>query len=627
MIVIMDTKTAPATSVTVHERGQDQQFDSIDTPQKQTARGHAVLCAMNYLPIKALPMVINETGTSTRANEELSTPAIDYLQTIGTVESTTPTPERESKKERRMSKIRRALGMAVTRANMLVLGVYGAPAKFSEAEKEWRSREELQRQEGDNLITRAQKAVGRNAIRGLALGGGAAAYMGVAYANTHGHELPRFVDNADVQTLEVTKLAKTTFYIGGRGDGDAILYTNRQKELGLFDESAINKRASYPASIAPLDPISLEDSTDIAANQMVQTVIDAKGGPVEVHSFSEGAVAASEGVRRLEAQGIDTSNLTVYIDDGPDGPGGFFDGPHVNAVEPFLDAFGIDTNKQIEFDTDAKVVYRRYSGSLWGSGGNDSSASVLSQAFTVGATHRAFEGGTLLAEQTIGNTTFQEYSYPSGMINPISEQLHQSGAMVTPAADRLIDSMLPVTHLGEETQYADVNEVRGATSDFITDTIRINNGVEAGHIVAPIVDAVMDDKVSSNVQALLDVGNKTPDKFVEMINDPTKIPQNMEAIGQDLEAGMQAVGTFMNPGTWMEMLNDGIRGAGVPIPEYVAPPPAPVTVYAPGPEQFAPAAPPPPPPPPMGNPFAEAQANINQFGDNLRNAFANFGKQ
>jgi len=633
MITIMNTTAETITPVRIHERGQDRKFASIDTPQKQTARGHAALCAMNYLPIKALPVAITETAnlTTARGSAELSTPATEYLKAYRQTESAIITPERTSKKERRKSKLRRALGAVVTRANMLALGIYNTPARLSAAEEEWHSREEFQRQKGDGLVTRAQKAVGRNAIRGLVMGGGAAAYLGVAYLNTQGHEIPRVTD-AKVKTLEVQELANITAYYGGRTDGNANMYMQYAKDTGTFDTLSDNRAMEYSAQMAPLDPQTMKESIKPAVNEGLQVYYEAKaqGRGVEYKGFSEGGLPAVDTVQELARRGEDLSNVKLTIDGSTVGKYGIYQNGAPQAVMPVLDMMGMKTDVAVP-EGIGEVVIRTYSGDPIGNGGMQSSGSLLAKAVLSSSTHRAIEGGaTLISSEKVGNVTYEEYMNPQGVISPLSVALVDAGAQVTPAGDRLLDSFLPTTHIGEETQYANAYEVKDATKEFITDTIRRNNGIEAGQIVDPVVNAVFNDERAGDAQAVLDVVNKTPDKFVEMVNNPATIPQNMESIGRDLDAGMQTVGKYLNPGTWMEMLNDGIRGAGVPIPEYVAPAQAPAPVYVPGPEQFAPVAPPPPPPIPDFAPQVQEfnqnlQNGINEFNKNLQNLFKPFG--
>lgn len=621
----METGTVTPPSVNGYEHGKSQQFDTITTPQKQAERGRAVLDSMGFLPIKSL------TPTVERGSSEVDTPATDYLKLIDTSETSAPTRERSGKKERRLSKIRRALGMAVTRANMFALSIYGAPAKFSNWENEWRNREELQSQEDDSAITRMQKAVGRNAIRGLVYGGSAAAYVGTIVANIHGHETPRLVDNAKVQTLEVQELASVTAWYGGRTDGQAAQYMQFAKDTGTYNYGSENRVMDYSAQMAPLDGQTMKDSIKPAVNEGVQLYYEAKaqGRTVEYRGFSEGGLPALETVQVLADRGEDLSNVKLYVDGSTVGPGGIYNHGAPQAVEPILtNMMGMKTDIDIPEGV-GEVVIRGHSGDPIAQGGDESSGSLLAKALLSSSTHRPIaENGRVISEIVDGNIRYQEIENPQGVVSPFSVALVDAGHVVTPAADRFLDSLLPTTHLGEETQYANAYEVKDATKGLITDTLRINNGIEAGHIVDPIVDSVFNDERAADAQALLNLGNRTPDKVVEMVNNPATIPQNMESIGRDLDAGMQTVGKYLNPGTWMEMLNDGLRGAGVPVPEYVAPPPAPAPVYAPAPEQpFIPPAPAAAPPPaPVGNPVAEFQNNLNQFAQNWQNALSNFGK-
>lgn len=604
----MSREATATLSVGAPETHSEQTSERLSLPQKLAARGRAVLNNINGLPMTKLPEAIS---TSTDEPEVGST---EWLENKFNQPSYTPTHEVADEVEPvHTEKARRGFGSRIlAHINLSIVQAYGAPEAIRAKEQTWHDNERFQTKETDSRLRRVSKFLGRNAIRGVAGAmtlAGVGAYVGMTYARiAHAVDVPYV--SMDVKNMPYETMAKTSFYIGGRGDGTASQYIDYAKTTGTYDPTAINKTANYSASIGPVDAERMDVSTNVAADQMVQAYHDANGAPFEVHAFSEGTVAAIDGLKKLEAQGVDTSNVTLYVDGGPRGIMGEYNSPYVHAVSPVLSSLGIDPSTDIPKGT--KVVVRTYSGDMWGNGGNQSGVTQAAMLGTLGSNHRPIESGAILInERVVDGITYQEFAYPDGVTNPISEALSTNGYYVSPAGDRLIDSFVPVTHLGENTQYADANEVKGATADFISDTILRNNGVDASPIVNDVTNAVMTPKRTQDAQNMLDL-SRIPDQAAAIANDPASAPQNLNAIHNEIQNGAQTVGEYLKPNTWVDAINDGIKGAGIQgfqLPHFQDTP-------APAPAPVAPAA----------NPVAQFQQNLNLFGQNLQNNLANFGK-
>lgn len=607
----MSREATTTLSVGAPETHSEQTSERLSLPQKLAARGRAVLNNFNGLPMTKLPEAISAPTDE----PEVGSPA--WLENKFNQPSHTPAHEVADEVEPvHTEKVRRGFGSRIlAHINLSIVQAYGAPEAIRAKEQAWHDSERFQKKETDSRLRRISKFLGRNAIRSAA---GVMALAGVgAYAAHMAHVTDMGVRHVsmDVQNMPYETVAKTSFYIGGRGDGTASQYIDYAKHTGTYDPTAINKTANYSASIGPVDAERMDVSTNVAADQMVQAYHEANGAPFEVHAFSEGTVAAIDGLKKLEAQGVDMSNVTIYVDGGPRGIMGEYNSPYVHAVSPVLSSLGIDPSTDIPKGT--KVVVRTYSGDMWGNGGNQSGVTQAAMLGTLGTNHRPIENGAILInERVVDGITYQEFAYPDGLTNPISEALSANGAYVSPAGDRLIDSFVPVTHLGENTQYADANEVKGATADFISDTILRNNGVDASPIVNDVTNAVMTPKRTQDAQNMLDL-TRIPDQATAIVNDPASAPQNLNAIHNEIQNGAQTVGEYLKPNTWVDAINDGIKGAGIQgfqLPHFQdTPAPAPV----------APA----PAPAPADNPIAQFQQGLNLFGQNLQQNLANFGKQ
>lgn len=604
----MSREATATLSVGAPETHSEQTSERLTLPQKLAVRGRAVLNNLSGLPMTQLTEAIHPVDEAPEVG------SAQWLENKYNQSSHTPEHETTTETEPiHAEKVRRGFGRRILdHINLSIVQAYGAPAAIRAKEQTWHDSERFKAQETDSRFRRISKFLGRNALRGAAGAiavAGIGTYAGLTYARiAHAVETDVPYVSMDVKNLPYETMAKTSFYIGGRGDGQATQYVDYAKATGTYDPTAINKTADYSASIGPVDAERMDTSTNVAADQMVQAYHDANGAPFEVHAFSEGTVAAIDGLKKLEAQGVDTSNVTLYVDGGPRGIMGEYNSPYVHAVSPVLDSLGIDPNTDIPKGT--KVVVRTYSGDMWGNGGHQSGVTQLAMAGTLGSNHRPIESDAILInERVVDGITYQEFAYPDGVVNPLSEALSTNGYYVSPAGDRLIDSFVPVTHLGEATQYANANEVKGATADFISDTILRNNGVDASPIVNDVTNAVMTPKRTQDAQNMLDL-TRIPDQAAAITNDPASAPQNMQAINTEIQNGMQTVGEYLKPNTWVDAINDGLRGGGVQgfqLPHFQeAPVPAPAA----------------PAPVPAPNPAVQ----IQQFGQNLQNMLAGFGK-
>lgn len=619
----MSREATATLSVGAPETHSEQTSERLSLPQKLAARGRAVLNNLNGLPMTKLPEAISDP------TEEPEVGSTEWLEAKYNQPTHTPAHEiAEEAEPVHTEAVRRGFGSRIlAHINLRIVEAYGAPAAIRAKEQAYHDSERFKAKETDSHLRRVSKFLGRNALRGAAAVAGAA---GVAYYADSLYEhyrqaadTPRIVnataDHLPYRTAEVNLSAiSTDIQVGGHTQGDPVAsgYIDSLKAAGMYDDSNKNVPIFWSANMAPISgdamPMTLSDAE--GASKIVSAVNDANGAPVRIFAFSQGTEATARALNDLAAQngGRVPDNVTVILEGTPSGDIGLGQSPYVHAVDPVLSALNLETHQPIPPGT--HVIVRTDVADAFGNGGRQSGAKLLEMAGGPGHVVRGPGNGVLLYTYDKDGVTYEVYGDPDGVNDPLLRIAKQNGLPVTPQAEAFMEAVLPYTPPGSNGPvYADATNVKDKAADLIGDSIRINTGFDATPIAHNVADAVMTPGRTQDAQSMLDL-TRIPDQATEIINNPASAPQNLNAIHNEIQNGAKTVGEYLKPNTWVDAINDGIRGAGVQgfqLPHFQDAP-APV----------APAA----APPPAANPVAQFQQSLNLFGQNLQKNLANFGK-
>lgn len=466
--------------------------------------------------------------------------------------------------------IKRSLGRLVGYMNYGIVRASQVPGDLKEFDD--KIHDKYARNETDGKFKRATKFLGRNALRaagGIVVATGASLYAGSLYSKIkYGIESSMTI-NVDNRPVEY--MAKTVFTVGGATDGSSELATAGGQRMGLYDPGTTNIKANYSASIGPVvGQETLNNSTNEVIPQAIEAYHKADGGKFVIYGFSEGTVAAWKSAEALANSGVDMSNVELIVDGGPLGAMGLGNSPYVHAVNPVLQAMGIDITRGIPDLKGAKITVRSYSGDLWGAGGNDAGVTQLAMVAGLNS-HQQVDPNTsyLIKREVINGITYEEWGFKDGPQNPLARALYSQGFYVSPEADRFFDSIVPVTHLGEQTKYANADEVSNSAADLIDSSINMQTGMNTD-IAKQIEQIIMDQNPErkDDLQSILQL-EQTADRVAKMANDPSTIPTELPIVMNEVRAALQTGKEYMNPNEWIDMINQGsaaVIPGGISIP-------------------------------------------------------------
>lgn len=487
----------------------------------------------------------------------------------------------------RWGRVTRALGTLSARANVRLMSIGSEDSFMNRAvrpitDSGEKLSQRFEQSDEDSRVARIKKFIGRNAIE-LGMGVTAAAgYSALFYMRTKGVEWDlRMIGGVPTRDLEVKNLAvETNFWIGGRMDGTGDMYVDQAQAGGQYDYNANNIQANYSASIGPLDGERMDASTNVAAMQAAYAYNSAGGvnaAPYEIHAFSEGTVAGVQALNQIAAEngGVVPDNVTLIIDGSPVGAMGLYNSPYPGAISPILGAMGIDTN--VSIPPGANVIVRSYQSDIWGNGGNQSALTSLGMAGgLMGDAHKPIDNSAILiGSRVIDGVTYEEYAYGDGPQNALLRGAYAQGLYVSPAADNFMNALMPITHVGEPTRYANASEVGYSAGALIDDTIAQNTGIDSTY-AQQAVGAIMTPERTGDLQTMLDAGNILPERFANMANNPASIPTELPAAMNQINDVIDTVTKYIPSETnhpLQGIINDGLRGAGV---QYQLPPPPPM---------------------------------------------------
>lgn len=500
-------------------------------------------------------------------------------------------------------------GLASAHVNYLALQAFQLPGLLAEKERNWRNHDRFKASETDGRLTRTKKAIGRNAILvggGAAFGSVVGGYGALVYerlSTAFDNDLvSRFDSATGIRTTEVNLTAFTTdIYVGGHYDGTGFGIVDLSQGAGIYNPNAHNVQIQYSAQMGMLtgEPIPMNVSDAEAAANIVNQYNNCQGGPVRIIAFSQGTQGAVRALNEIAATngGVVPSNVEVIIQGGPSGALGFGKSNYNGLVSPFLDAMGIETTQPIPPGT--KVTVRTDIIDVFGNGGNQSGAKLLEMA--VGPGHRVVgpENAVLLYCFEENGVKYEVYGDPQGINDPLLRVARDQGFYVSPQAEAFMEAVLPTTPYGAPTQYANATAVTQTGAALIDDTIKFHTGIDSV-AVRQATNAIMTPERTRDLQAGLNL-QRIPDQLAQMGNDPSTIPQNMNAISNEVQDALHTVQKYIpseNNHPVVDIINDGLHGAGInmtikppkiaapvyhaPAPVHHTPTPAPV-YHAPAP--------------------------------------------
>ena len=241
----------------------------------------------------------------------------------------------------------------------------------------------------DNEHDSRIRKLGKKALRGTiehaptivpaaALGG----MLLTAYMGYRGMNVPQVTRTPEAHETELL-VQSTVLAAGGRDDGNGDFIAQWLHESGQANGSEV-MTTQYPAQIGPIDPVRMDTSLSIGANDMYNDYLRSNGEEVRIVGYSEGTGVAVETANRIAAEngGSLPSNVKVVLFAPPYAEGGLFDSSMIRAGSPMMNAMGIDTNMPIPPGTE--VHY--WDTDVYANGGDQQTmASRFRQALSLGA--------------------------------------------------------------------------------------------------------------------------------------------------------------------------------------------------------------------------------------------------
>jgi hypothetical protein len=186
--------------------------------------------------------------------------------------------------------------------------------------------------------------------------------------------------------VEPTVYKSSMIVAGGRGQPDGIPMGDLQS--AGFSEGVNVQSVHYPAQIAPLDAMSMNDSTNIGVDDMYgqAKALMKAGQPVNLFGYSEGSAVAKETADRLMAEnnGHLPPGVTLTVVGSPYGLGGALDGnnPFTKGISgAIINQVGIPAGGQ-PLPPGTHVVY--YDSDFWANSSGQTTTSMLRQLVELG---------------------------------------------------------------------------------------------------------------------------------------------------------------------------------------------------------------------------------------------------
>ncbi len=614
----MEQLEKPTTSVNYGSKFTSSEVDEF---LRDAFRGRAEIHdRLAKLSLKPLATPIKETVAATKTQHEVPG-LIDDESDADEYETSRDTEVKRSLGRGALSRVIRGTDKWIAYGTArLIASLPGTKSMEERAERQKELDEKYANKDGDSWIRRRFNAINRNRLNirdrvpVYGIGALALARFGVPYAldlGTHAaHDVSEWLNQPRTLTIGQDLAADSIDY--GITEKKAVFAMGGHTQ-GLAEESGYIQSLRDSGAIAPDEevvPINWSAQMGLPGESMPMTVSDAEGGaqvaqiirqadgqPIKILSFSQSTEATLLGLNEVANQpgnnGRLPDNVEVILQGTPSGKFGMSNNNLVGAVNPLLGAMGFEIDQPIP---EGNITVRTHVNDVFGNSADQSGSFTGLMAISPGHQVVDENNAVLLYTYQEGSTKYEVWGSPSGMNHPVSQLLEANGVPVSPELDNLFEAAVPRTPHGEETRYTDAGQVSDAFGTYLDSTTG-NTGIASN-----VVDSVMTPERTNDLQNMTDL-QKIPDQFAEMANDPSKIPENSQAIHQEVNEAIQTGVEYLNPNKWIEAANDGLRGAGIPFQL---------------PEQAPAAAPPPPVLPDFSQPLQQVNDLVGQFGQFLQ---------
>lgn len=531
-----------------------------------------------------LAFTVHETTSTTDSTELPSLPELS---------SSRPERARRALGRGALSRMIKGADAWLTDKTMAVAGkLWFAPSKEELKARSQRHREKYARNDGDSSLRAAYKAAQRNRIKAGLYGAPlyTLGYFALSKGTMSLHEMTGIdivgtathavVESYDKVTNELSDLynystgprevtigqelaanaidytpVETSFsaysnkaiLIGGRGDTHSAFLYNALNDQGAVDEASL---VEYPASIAPVDPIRMDVSTEIAANGAANFYDPNNPAVQTIFGYSEGSGGAIDAYNRIVAAngGVKPDNLELVVIGSPYAQGGLFRSDYAGAAGPILDAFGIPTDKQVP--AGATIIYSP--NDFWANGDNQSFLGLASMMADLGGS----------GHDPVVSGQFKEWVDSDGvrhLVKADSEhalvELAQKNNIPLPqGASELLQQIAPIND-GSSSEVPQPNAY--AAYSIAGDIINRETNSAAGTILMNNIPGPIKDASQSG----LDLINNAPNTIAGIANGTIDPKQGMEEIkGQVQDFVGDTKEIFQDPaGTITEMADGSIR--------------------------------------------------------------------
>ena len=379
----------------------------------------------------------------------------------------------------------------------------------------------------------------------------------------------------DYTPVEYTYDSKAIL-IGGRGDTSGIYLYNAMDAQGALAGSSV-EMVDNPAGIAPVDPVRMDVSAEIAAAGAFD-YYDPNSPTVQtIYGYSEGSAGAIDAYERIVASnnGIKPDNLELVLIGSPYAQGGFFHSDYVGVASPVLDSFGIPTDKRVP--EGATVIYSP--NDIWANGDNQSFLGMMSQLADLEKGHQVDVNGEFYEKIDSDGV---RHLIKKDAAHPLAELAESRNIPLPPGVSEILQQVAPVNNgLSDEVPQPNAY----AAFDMTGDLINQQTGTTIGSTIIDSVPQEIKDVTQSSLVAVNNIPNTAAGIANGTISPQEGIPQIMGQVQDVVTDVTRAAQPFLDA---LSGSGTGVhRGVGAnvaPLPPVVAPvieAPAPVIPQAP----------------------------------------------
>lgn len=314
--------------------------------------------------------------------------------------------------------------------------------------------------------------------------------------------------------------------MGGRGDTTSVMFYNSMEQQGIADPNA--DLVDSPAGIAPVDPVTMEVSSEIAAAGGVEAYDPNSPMLQTIYGYSEGSAGAIKAYNDIVAAngGVKPDNLQLVLVGSPYAQGGFFQSDYVGVAGPVLNSMGIPTD--LEVPPGATVVYSP--NDFWANGDNQSFLGMMSQLADLGgAGHNPDMTGEFY-EFTDENGV--RHLVKKGTEHALVELAETHGIPMPPGASEILQKVAPINQgFSDEVPKTDVY----GAADLTADMINQQTGTNLGSALMDNIPAPMKDLAQSGLTAVNEIPGTAAGIANGTISPQEGVPQIMNQVQDVVE--------------------------------------------------------------------------------------------